>query len=108
MGYCEELQNKLEESYRQLTRQWMSFTPEQLMEAAEEISAAQHICRSLTDSIHEEDAVFLLRLDDPLETMTGKWIEENGWDMAHDEEIRHCIYSLREEAEECCMGGMEL
>lgn len=103
MDYCKELQDKLEESYHQLIQRWMASTPEQLIEAAEEISAAQFIYHNLADSIHEEDAAFLFHLDDPLKTMTGKWIEENGWGIVHDEEIRHCIYSLREETEEFCM-----
>ena len=108
MDYCKELQSKLEGSYHQLIQRWMASTPEPLIKAAEEISAAQFIYHKLTDSIHEEDAMFLLRLDDPLETMVSKWIEENGSGMVHHEDIRHCIYSLREETEECCMGVMEL
>lgn len=78
----------------------MASTSEQLIEAAEEISAAQFIYHNLSDSIDEEDAEFLLRMDDPLETMTGKWIEENGSCMVHNEDIQHCICSLREEMEE--------
>jgi len=40
------------------------------------------------------DLVKLPRLDNPLETVRDQWLEENGSNMAHDEDVSHAIWSV--------------
>ena len=96
MDYHKELKKKLSASYEQRVRQWLASDPAQLLEAAEEIAAARFIHENLVDSVCGEDASFLRTLDDPLEDMSSKWVAENGSEAVHDEEIRHCIWSLQD------------
>lgn len=97
MDYRKELKKKLSENYDRFMKQWMSSDPAALIAAAEEIAAAKFIRDSLADSISNGDAAFLLALDDPLEAMSGKWVEENGAECVHDDELLHCVMSLAEE-----------
>lgn len=79
---------------------WMASTPAQLVAAAEEIAAARFIHNSLTDAITEGNAEFLLRYEDPLAVLQDKWIEENGSEMVHDDDLVHCVVSLSQETPE--------
>lgn len=97
MDYQKELKKKLSASYEQRVKQWMASDPIQLIEAAEEIAAVCFIHENLAGSLSARDAAFLLTLDDPLEAVSSKWIEENGAGMVHDEDIRHSVWSLRKE-----------
>lgn len=97
MDCKKELKKKLSASYERLVKQWMASDPAQLIEAAEKIAEARFIRDCLTDAVTEEDANFLLRCEDPLSVMRDKWIEENGAMMVHDDGLRHCVESLKEE-----------
>lgn len=101
MDYHKELKKKLSASYEQQVKRWMVSDPAQLIEAAEEIAAVRFIHNNLVEAISDENASFLLTLDDPLWDMSSKWVAENGSGMVHDEDIRHCIWSLWDE----CMSG---
>lgn len=94
MDCQKELKKRLSESYERMMKVWMTSPPAQLVALAEDIAAARFIRDSLTDAISDGDAAFLLTLDDPLELMSGKWVEENGSDTVQDEALRHCVYSL--------------
>ncbi|MDO5594747.1 MAG: hypothetical protein Q4G01_08070, partial [Eubacteriales bacterium] len=96
VDYRKELKKKLSASYERQVKQWMASDPARLIEAAEEIAAVRFIHENLIDSVGDEDAAFLLSLDDPLEDMSEKWIEENGSGMVHDDDICHCIWSLQD------------
>lgn len=97
MDYHKELKKKLSASYERQVKQWMASDPAQLIAAAEDIAAIRFIHENLVDTISDEDASFLLTLDDPLWDVSSKWVEENGSDMVHDDDIHHCIWSLWEE-----------
>lgn len=98
MDYKKELRKKLSESYERMVKLWMASTPAQLVAAAEEIAAVRFINESLVDAITERDAAFLLHCDeDPLALMRDKWIEENGSEMVHDDDLLHCVVSLSRE-----------
>lgn len=101
MDYHKELKKKLSASYEQQVKRWMASDPAQLIEAAEEIAAVRFIHENLVEAISDEDASFLLTLDDPLWNMSSKWVTENGSEMVHDEDIRHCIWSLWDECMNC-------
>ena len=94
MDCKKELEKKLSASYELLVKQWMASDPAQLIAAAEEIAAARFIRDCLTDAVSDGDAAFLLTLEDPLNELSSKWVEENGSEMVHDEDLRHCIFSL--------------
>lgn len=86
MDYHKELKKKLSASYERQVKQWMASDPAQLIAAAEDIAAIRFIHENLVDTISDEDASFLLTLDDPLWDVSSKWVEENGSDMVHDDD----------------------
>lgn len=97
MDYWKELKKKLSAGYDRLMKQWMASDPAALIAAAEEIAAAKFIRDSLAGAIGDGDAAFLLTLDDPLEVMSCKWVEENGAECVHNDELLHCVMSLADE-----------
>lgn len=96
-GLPQGTEKKMSASYERQVKQWMASDPAQLIAAAEDIAAIRFIHENLVDTISDEDASFLLTLDDPLGDVSSKWVEENGSDMVHDDDIHHCIWSLWEE-----------
>lgn len=97
MDYKEELKKKISADYERRVKQWMASDPAELMDAAEEIAAARMIHDNIDDAITDEDARFLLDLDDPLGYVTDRWISENGADTSHKEELLHCVWTLQQE-----------
>ena len=99
MNCQKELKRKLSACYERQLKQWLAFHPDQLVAMAEEIAAAKLVRATLADSIAEDHAAFLLKLDDPLTAMSNKWLEENGPETVHDDEFQHCVWCLRDELE---------
>ena len=97
MDYKKELKKRISADYERRVKQWMAADPSQLIDAAEEITAARLIRDNIEDAINEEDARFLLGLDEPLDELADRWIAENGLDASHGEELLHCVWTLREE-----------
>ena len=91
LDYKKELKKRISADYERRVKQWMAADPSQLIDAAEEITAARLI------RVNEEDARFLLGLDEPLDELADRWIAENGLDASHGEELLHCVWTLREE-----------
>ena len=81
MDYKKELKKRISADYEKRVKQWMAADPSQLIDAAEEITAVRLIRDNIEDAINEEDARFLLRLDEPLDEMADRWIAEN-WQTA--------------------------
>ena len=71
MNYKKELKKRISADYERRVKQWMAADPSQLIDAAEEITAARLIRDNIEDAINEEDARFLLGLDEPLDC--GEW-----------------------------------
>ena len=88
MDYKKELKKRISADYERRVKQWMAADPSQLIDAAEEITAARLIHDNIEDAINEEDARFLLGLDEPLDELADRWIAENGLDSSHGEELR--------------------
>ena len=65
MNYKKELKKRISADYERRVKQWMAADPSQLIDAAEEITAARLIRDNIEDAINEEDARFLLGLDEP-------------------------------------------
>ena len=95
MDYKKELKKRISADYERRVKQWMAADPFQLIDAAEEITAARLIHDNIEDAINEEDARFLLGLDEPLDELADRWIAENGLDSSHGEELLHCVWTLR-------------
>ena len=90
---------RIRENYEDFLRDWLSRPPEELVARAEEISAAKMLSEALPETVSTEDMEFLLQFENPLEVMSSKWAEENGSTAVHDDELTHCIWSLRESEE---------
>lgn len=105
MNDKQELKKRIDASYERRVKQWMESDPAQLLDAAETIAAAQLIHDNLDDAISEQDAKFLLCLDDPLGYLTDRWISENGADIPHEEELLHCVWTLQQEFTEKHISG---
>lgn len=85
---------RLEKNYSAFVSEWMSLSPSELIDKAEEISATQLIKKNIINSVKEEKAAWLLRFENPLEILRDKWIEENGMKMMHDEDFSHTLWSV--------------
>lgn len=66
----------------------------ELISEAQEIAVTKLILKYLLGTASVEDMAYLLRFDNPLEVVRDKWIEENGAEKVHDEEIRHALWSI--------------
>lgn len=97
MNYKNELKKKISADYERRVKQWMASDPAQLVDAAETIAVTRLICDNLDDAVSEQDAKFLLSLDDPLAYVTDRWISENGADASHKEELQHCVWTLQQD-----------
>jgi hypothetical protein len=90
-----ELSEKLEANYISFMREWMRLEPIQLIEKAEEIAATKLVYEELKGGGYSTDHLeYLLRFKNPLEVVRDKWIEENGSDMVHDDELSHALWSI--------------
>lgn len=90
-----ELSEKLEANYISFMREWMQLEPIQLIEKAEEIAAIKLVYEELKGGGYSTDHLeYLLRFKNPLEVVRDKWIEENGFDMVHDNELSHALWSI--------------
>lgn len=96
-------EQRIEKDYEQKLTEWQQLSPRELIDKADEIAATKLIHGQLSDSIVDETAAYLLRFADPLTVVTDYWIDENGADMVHDEDIAHALWSLQESgcAERC-------
>lgn len=70
------LKKRLDENYAAFIESLQGKTPSELIAMAPEITAAQQLHEELLDACDEEDVAFLLRFDDPLETVRGYWESE--------------------------------
>ena len=58
MNSKKELKKRISADYERRVKQWMASDPSQLIDAAEEITAARLIRDNIEDAITEEDANF--------------------------------------------------
>lgn len=90
-----ELLEKLEANYISFMKEWMKLEPLQLIEKAEEIVATKLVYEELKNGGYDaEHLEYLLRFKNPLEVVRDKWIEENGSEMVHDEDMHHALWSI--------------
>ena len=98
-----ELSEKLEANYISFMKEWLKLEPLQLIEKAEKIAATKLVFEELKNGGYDTDHLeYLLRFKSPLEVVRDKWIEENGSEMVHDEDVSHALWSIadRQDAEQ--------
>lgn len=89
------LSEKLEANYITLMQEWLKLEPLKFIEQAEEIAATRLVYNELKDGGYSTDYLeYLLRFKNPLEVVRDKWIEENGSEMVHDDELSHALWSI--------------
>ena len=90
------LKKRLDENYTAFIESLQEKTASELIAMAPEITAAQQLHEELLDACDEEDVAFLLRFDDPLETVRGYWESEiTGYD--HSGEMGHMLWRVQED-----------
>jgi len=90
-----ELSEKLEANYISFMKEWVKLEPLQLIEKAEEIAATKLVFEELKNGGYDvEHLEYLLHFRNPLEVVRDKWIEENGSEMVHDEDMTHALWSI--------------
>ena len=90
------LKKRLDENYTVFIESLQEKTVSELIAMAPEITAAQQLHEELLDACDEEDVAFLLRFDDPLETVRGYWESEiTGYD--HSGEMGHMLWRVQED-----------
>ena len=90
------LKERLDANYTAFMESLQKKTASELIAMAPEITAAQQLHEELLDACDEEDVAFLLRFDDPLETVRGYWESEiTGYD--HSGEMGHMLWRVQED-----------
>ena len=87
-------EEKLGRHYAQFVMEWLALQPTELIEKAEEIAATKLMVELLPETANTEQLEYLLRFTNPLEVVRDKWIEENGSEMVHDDELSHALWSI--------------
>lgn len=103
-----ELSEKLEANYISFMKEWLKLEPLQLIEKAEEIAATKLVYEELKDGGYDvEHLEYLLRFKNPLEVVRDKWMEENGSEMVHDEDMGHVLWSIADKQNYELAAGVE-
>ena len=90
------LKERLDANYTAFMESLQKKTASELIAMAPEITAAQQLHEELLDACDEEDMEFLLRFDDPLDTVRGYWESEiTGYD--HSGEMGHMLWRVQED-----------
>lgn len=67
-----KLESVIKEEYNSKYAEWLNLSHEELIEKADEISAAQFVKDNIHDSFTEEEAEYLLQFKDPLEILVNR------------------------------------
>lgn len=86
--------DKLQKNYENLAAEWSVLTPAELIDKAEEIYATKLVKEQLMQCVDEKTAGWFLRFRNLLEIVRDKWMEENGTELPHDEELSHAVWSI--------------
>ncbi len=68
----EKLEAVVKAEYEAKYKEWLNISHEELIEKADEISAAQFVKDNIHDSFTEEEAEYLLQLKEPLEILVNR------------------------------------
>jgi len=92
--YKDLLFDRLRENYADFAAIWSAMSPSEMIGKAEEIYATRLAKEHLRRYVGEEQAAWLLRFQNPLEIVRDKWIEENGMQGVHDEDLSHAVWTV--------------
>lgn len=67
-----KLESVIKEEYNSKYAEWLNLSHEELIEKADEISAARFVKDNIQDSFTEEEAEYLLQFKSPLEILVDK------------------------------------
>lgn len=87
-------EEKLGKNYAHFVIEWLTLQPTELIEKTEEIAATKLMAELLPEAASTDQMEYLLRFSNPLEVVRDKWIEENGSEMVHDDEMSHALWSI--------------
>ncbi len=90
------LKEKIEACYQNYYNEWVQRSPAELISRAEEIASVQRVRQELTGYISEDSAEYLLRFKDPLEVVSDKWEEMNGFGSVVDDDMDFILCGLRD------------
>jgi hypothetical protein len=106
----DKLKNVIQLEYKQKYTEWLNMSHEELIEKADEISAARFVKDNIQDLITEEEAEYLLQFKAPLKILvdritalndpTNIALKEQFSDMVsdmYDKQDEYADYELREE-----------
>ena len=68
----EKLEAVVKAEYEAKYKEWLNISHEELIEKADEISAAQFVKDNIHDSFTEEEAEYLLQFKEPLEILVNR------------------------------------
>ena len=68
----EKLDAVVKDEYKAKYKEWLNISHEELIEKADEISAARFVKDSIQDSFTEEEAEYLLQFKEPLEILVNR------------------------------------
>lgn len=91
----ELLQERLDGNYQDYLAKLQEKPVSEVIALASEITAAKQLHEELADALMDDDIQFLLKLENPLESLVGSWEVE--LDGVHDEEMSHMLWSMREQ-----------
>ena len=67
-----KLESVIKEEYNNKYAEWLNMSHEELIEKADELSAARFVKDNIQDSFTEEEAEYLLQFKDPLEILVNR------------------------------------
>lgn len=67
-----KLESVIKEEYNSKYAEWLNLSHEELIEKADELSAAQFVKDNIHDSFTEEEAEYLLQFKEPLEILVNR------------------------------------
>ena len=67
-----KLESVIKKEYNNKYAEWLNISHEELIEKADEISAARFVKDNIQDSFTEEEAEYLLQFKEPLEILVNK------------------------------------
>ena len=67
-----KLESVIKEEYNNKYAEWLNMSHEELIEKAEEISAARFVKDNIQDSFTEDEAKYLLQFKEPLEILVDR------------------------------------
>lgn len=89
----QQLREKLDAGYNAFLREWLGLEPAELIERAEEITAARLVRKELKNGGYNADHLeYLLRFQNPLEVVRDQWLKGRG--SALDEAMEHVLWQL--------------